>query len=349
VEALIARRDVPIDPVSEAALGVDLDLDGQLGQASRVAYGSSTDGKGGTPMHWVGRARAEEAAGRLSIAPGMYPLGTELFHTVRYLDVGPDGVPAIAARMKEVRYAKKVRWESERVARANAIREARDQEESIDGTIDVHWQKELGVYNGRGWLLQGFIEGRTGNLRPQTYDEMATCAGCHGGIGATTDFTFALPRKMDTGPARGWFHWSQKDLRGLPEPRLERGRGEYATYLGLVGGGDDYRSNQEVASRFFDERGALRADMEARLRDDVSSLLVPSAERALSLDRTYRAIVLEQSFEKGRDAVVGGKSLERPHIYAHPPLGEPTGIGDVTMPLQDHRGPATSPGEALAR
>ena len=52
VEALITRRDVSIREVDEAALGVDVDLDGKLGRAARVAYDARPNG--GTRMRYVG-------------------------------------------------------------------------------------------------------------------------------------------------------------------------------------------------------------------------------------------------------------------------------------------------------
>ncbi len=272
-------------------------------------------------MQWVGKAGELQRAGSLPIAPGLYPVGTELFHTVRYLDV-VDGVPTLARRMKEVRYAKKVRWESYAIARANATREAREEDESIDLVHDVHVQRELGVYNGRGWILSGFIEDAQGALRPQTSEELAACAGCHGGIGSTTDFTFALARKTSEGPAHGWFHWSQHDVRGLPEPKRADGQFEYTTYLSLAGAGDDTHDNAEIAARFFDERGALRASEVKKLHEDVATLLLPSPGRALDLDRAYKAIVDQQSFDKGRDVVLSA----RPRVHARVPVGEPTGV-----------------------
>jgi hypothetical protein len=44
--------------------------------------------------------------------------------------------------------------------------------------------------------------------------------------------------------------------------------------------------------------------MAEKLKTDVSVLLLPSAQRAMQLDKAYRSIVLEQSFAKGRDATV---------------------------------------------
>ena len=124
-EALIKRADVPLEPAAdERALGVDLDRDGRLGSATRVAF----DGRAGgvTSMRWVGRAGAELAAGRAPIAVGLFPMGTELLHSLRYFDVRPDGAVTMAPRMKELRYARKARVA--RVGRspgAGAVRNAR--------------------------------------------------------------------------------------------------------------------------------------------------------------------------------------------------------------------------------
>jgi hypothetical protein len=153
------------------------------------------------------------------------------------------------------------------------------------------------------------------------------CVGCHGGIGATTDGVFSFARKLGGGASGrafrdGWFHWSQHDLRGLAEPRGRDGEYEYTRYLKENGAGDELRENKEVLARFFDEGGTLRPDAIARLHADLSTLLLPSAERALDLNRAYRAIVDEQSFVKGRDTVLAAAE----HVYAQPPLGERTGI-----------------------
>ena len=323
VEALVTRMDVTIDPEDETTLGFDLDLDGRLGRANHVAFDAAPEGGGTTRMHYAGLAGAEEDAGRFPIAPGLFPAGTEFFHTVRYLDVDAGGVVTMAPRMKEVRYAKKVAYLGYEALRGRAAADAREQAQSRDGSRHVNWQGERGVDNGQGWVFQGFIEGKGGALRPQSREETTYCAGCHGGIGATTDSIFSFPRKL--GPsamARGWFHWSQHDLRGLPEPKRSDGLYEYATYLQQAGAGDELRGNSEVMRRFFDARLRPRASELRRLRDDVSRLLLPSAERALDLDRAYRAVVDRQAFVRGRDAVLAPS----PNVYATAPLGEPTGI-----------------------
>ncbi len=322
VEALVRRTDVVIDPVDETTLGVDLDLDGHLGPATRVAFDAARDGSGRTRMHYVGRAHDEETRSSFPIAPGLFPLGTEFFHTVRYLDVGSDGVVTMAPRMKEVRYAKKVRWVNYETARADVLLEAQEQDESSDGTHEVRWENERGIFTG-SWRFQGFIENSDGSLRPQTFEETASCAGCHSGIGATTDSTFSFARKIDgAGSDRGWFHWSAHDLRGIEEPKRADGEYEYTFYLRHAGAADDLHENTEVEGRFFDDRGALRPAEIARLHRDISALLLPSPARALDLDRAYKAIVQVQSFDQGRDAVLAPSA----NAYSDVPLGASTGL-----------------------
>jgi len=325
VEAVTSRKDVPIDAVDEAALGVDLDLDGSLGRATRVAFDAamttSPDGTG--RMHYVGRAHEEELAGRLPMAAGLFPVGTEFLHTVRYLDVAPDDTVRMASRMKELRYGRKIRWFTYEELKAHAASEVVEQSESSDGALHVLWEIDRGIYNNQGWLFQGFIEAADGSLRPQSYDETAYCAGCHGEIGRTTDSIFSFTRKVAaSNPAGGWYHWTQHDLRGLPEPRGRDGQYEYARYLERNGAGDELRENQEVQHRFFDEHGALRQREVERLHQDISQLLLPSAARARDLDRAYLAIVKEQSFGLGREAVLAPST----HVYVEVKVGEKTGI-----------------------
>jgi hypothetical protein len=323
VEALVARRDVLVDPVDEAALGIDVDLDGRLGRATRVASDAAPDGKGGTLMRYAGKAGEEQAAGRTAIAPGLFPVGTELFHTVRYLDVDSAGNVGMAPRMKEVRYARKVSYLGYEALRGRAAADVREQAKARDGSRRVNWLGERGIDNGQGWVFEGYIEDKDGSLRPQSREETVFCAGCHGGIGATTDTIFSFPRKLGAkAMARGWFHWSQRDLRGLPEPKRSDGRYEYTFYLEQAGAGDELRENREVVRRFFDARSELRPAEVRRLHADVARLLLPSPERALDLDRAYRAIVEEQSFAFGRDAVLATSE----HVYEVAPIHRPTGI-----------------------
>jgi hypothetical protein len=323
VEALIEGRDVPIEPTDEAAMGVDLDLDGRLGRATRVAFDAAPDAKGGTRMRYAGAASDPKGPGHFAIAPGLFPAGTEFFHTVRYLDVDAAGEVTMARRMKELRYARKAAFFPYESLRGRAAADAREVARSRDGSRHVNWQGERGIDNGQGWMFQGFIEDKSGALRPQSREESVFCAGCHGGIGATSDSIFSFPRKLG-GKAldRGWFYWSKHGLRGLPEPKRGDGSYEYTVYLQQAGAGDELRENTEVIQRFFDAQGRLRPEELARLHGDIGRLLLPSAPRALDLDRAYRAIVDEQGFALGRDAVLARSD----HVYEAAPVGGPTGV-----------------------
>jgi hypothetical protein len=313
VEALIARRDVPIDPTDERRFGIDLDRNGALGMARRVRFAE--------PMQYVGRATELTRAGKFPIAPGLFPLGTAFLHTLRYLDVDRSGAVVMAARMKELRYAKKVRWFSDADLKAHARRETLEKIESATGAHDVLWQFDRGVYNGQGWLLQGFIEAADGSLRPQTYEETASCVGCHGGVGVTSDSMFSFARKL-AAPAHGYFHWSQHDLRGLSEPRGSDGAYEYTRYLEQNQAGDDYGDNEELRARFFDRKQALRPERVRALHRDIASLLIPSPARAVALDRAALAVVLEQSFSKGREPVLRASA----HVQRRVEVNAATGV-----------------------
>jgi Tol biopolymer transport system component len=307
LEAVIKRADVIIEETDEKALGVDLDKDGRLNTASRVVYDwAPTEGR---PMHFVGDAGVLQRRGEIHLAAGLYPKGTEFLNTLRYLDVTPQGKIRMAARMKEVRYMKKTRWITYAAHETLAMNEIKEKSDFPDRLKLLVGNIEEGVGNGRGWVLQGFIEDAQGRLRPQTFEETASCVGCHGGIGITTDSTFSMPRKFDASSSQeGWFHWSQKDLQGVPEPKAVFARAgvqyEYCFYLMYANSGDEFRANREIIDTFFDAAGMLRETMAQKIHDDVSILLYPSAQRALALNKAYKVIVDEQGFAAGRDGLI---------------------------------------------
>jgi hypothetical protein len=320
VEALITRADVPIDPLDERELGADLDLDGRLAVARRVVFRASR--RGAAVMHYAGKARVLEDAGQFPIAPGLFPIGTEFFHTVRYLDVTDAGDVVPAAHLKELRYARKMRWYDPADLKAVVEGEAREQSKTADGSHPVLWAFDHGIDNGQGWYFQGFIEAADGSLRPQTFEETAYCAGCHGGVGRTADSIFSFSRKLPANArSGGWFHFTQEGLRGVAEPRSSAGVYEYTQYL-QEAQGDDYAENLEVLQRFFDGKGALRPDAISRLHRDVTVLLLPSPQRALELDRAYLAIVREQSFVRGRDTL----TYALRNVIDRAPPDEQTGV-----------------------
>jgi len=121
---------------------------------------------------------------------------------------------------------------------------------------------------------------------------------------------------------RGWYHWTQKGIDGLPDPLRTDGRHEYTYYLQNNGAGDEFRENDEVLTRFFNPDGSLKPEMRAALQRNIAVLLNPSRQRALTLNKAYRVIVEAQSFIDGRDATVA------PVVNVHDKVkqDQPTGV-----------------------
>lgn len=303
IEALIKRENVRIAPVNEKKYDVDLDRDGKLGMASEVTY--VWNPAKGEFMSYVGMAKELLEQKRIHLAAGLFPENTEFLHSVRYIDLDKNGEATMAQRMKELRYAKKVFWMSyfhlmERDSAADI--------EKFDWPDEVelfHGDFEYGMHTGTGWVYQGFIEDHAGELRPQSNEETLFCMGCHANLSVTADSTFVFQRKFDHDHYKGgWYHWSERGIKGVKEPLRKDRRPEYAHYLKHNGAGDEFRANMEVKEKFFDENGKLKKEALKKLRNDISYLLIPSKERALTLNKAYQIIVKEQSYIYGRDAVV---------------------------------------------
>ncbi len=310
-DASKVRRTV--EPLDESVAGMDLDGDGQLRAGVTELRGF--------PGRYVGGAAQER------MVTYVYPGGTEFLHSVRYVD--PDAPTLMATRMKELRYARKVQapdsWRVQAVYEEEFENKQRGRLPLYAGAPDV------GLLNDFGWQLQGFIEDAEGRLRLQTQEEHLFCMGCHSNIGVTVDQTFAFPRKV---PGKeGWRH---QDLRGIPDvPQMGHVKPEVLTYFERVQGGDEFRANDEILARFFpggtlDEATVRRA---AKGGDkDLAFLLTPSRERALALDKAYRALVREQSFTKGRDTLIA------PPKNVHPAVENgSTGLEDAGRVYEDGR------------
>lgn len=301
VESLIKRADMAIPATDEAALGVDLDNDGKLATATKISF--HWNPVTGDTMHYVGRAKDEQATGTRHLAAGLFPEGTEFLHSVRYLAVDSSGNVVPATRMKELRYSRKSYWMSYSDLDLLAKREAKDKALNPDQPELYGGDSEHGLANSAGWTYQGFIEDRVGNLRPQSYEETLFCMGCHTGLSATEDGAFAFPRKLISGSSNGWYHWNSGSANTLPDATRRDRKLEFTTYLMNNGAGDEFRANTEVKSKFFNADGSPKADMFKALAGNVAVLLIPSAKRALTLDKAYWLLVKEQTFALGRDAM----------------------------------------------
>lgn len=277
-DAALSRR---VEPVDETLAGMDLDGDGRVGgHVERIR---------GLPARYAGGAAA------LKPWRHLYPVGTEFLHTLRYVD--PDAADARSPRLKELRYSVKRLW-LEDPALKHVY--AEENAEKAAGALPYYpGDAAIGLINPFGWQLQSFIEDAQGRLRLQTYEEQLFCMGCHSTIGVTADQTFAFPRKLP-----GAAGWVEHSIAGLPDrPQAGATLPEALSYFRRVGGGDEFRANGEILKRYF-PGGVL--DEAAARRDgaDLGLLLRPSRERALALNKAYLLTVREQSFIKGRDAVV---------------------------------------------
>ena len=269
-------------PVDERVLQRDLDKDGKLGVTTDIRDIKFYTGQ----------------ASKLASFRHMYPAGTEFLHTVRYVGVDEAGNVSVSTRMKEVRYMRKWRSYGKRVyARQYQLEEF---EKEAGNLPRYHYLGHNGLDNKFGWSIHGFIEGRDGELRENTFEENMFCMGCHTSIGSTIDKTFSFARKIDG--AQGWGYI---DLRGMPDaPNHGESKGEILTYFERVGGGDEFRSNEEMLQRWFkaDRTSVDHAKVSAAA--DVYQLITPSRERALELNKAYRVIVEDQDFIFGRDATI---------------------------------------------
>lgn len=303
VEALIKGVNVVVASVDENYLGVDIDKNGELSQATMVRYDwAPLENRN---MSYVGAAKLLQESGKVHLAGGLYPEGTEFVHSVRYLDVS-SGKTKMAMRMKELRYGRKASWRNYFKLSRIIDKEIKERHDFPDRTKQLIGNMEEGFSLAQGWVYQGFIEDRHGELRPQTYEENYFCSGCHGGVGATADTTFAFGRKFPAGQSfkDGWYHWLEKGFDGVPDRIREDGRGEYEFYLAHNPSGNEFRTNEEVRNKFFNVDGSMKEESFSLLKNDISHLLMPTPERALMLNKAYKLIVEEQSYLLGRDAVI---------------------------------------------
>jgi len=302
IESLIKRKDVYIDDVDENIYGIDLNKNGILDKTNKVKY--KWEPLRGFNMFYVGMAKIYQEEQKIFTRAGLYPKNTEFLHTVRYLDIKNNSI-SLSNRLKELRYAKKVYSPSYMDLSSTTIQANIEKEDDGDIHEVFKINPEIGISNGKGWRYLGFLEDKNGDLRPSTKEELIYCIGCHNNLGATTDTTFVFQRKLDSKEfQKGWYHWKQKSLKGLSEPKRADGKYEYSYYLENNHAGDEFRENQEIIKKFFNSVGVLKKDEVEKLHKDITHLLMPSIKRAMQLNKTYKLIVEEQSFIYGRDTTM---------------------------------------------
>lgn len=325
IESLMKQQDVVIPEVDENRYAVDLNKDGVLGKSHLIRYDWAP--LENIYMSYVGQAKKMLDNKQIHLAARLYPEGTEFVHTVRYIDVDGNGKSRIAPRMKELRYGRKSSWRTYFNLQRYVEKEEKERHDFPERTKTVLGNMEEGLIVPLGWVYQGFIEDNSGELRPQSYEENYFCVGCHSGIGATNDSTFAFTRKLEADKSfkNGWYHWMEKGVEGVRDAVREDGKGEYAFYLEHNPTGNEFRTNDEVRNKFFNPDGSKKPKAFERLKTDISYLLMPSRERALTLNKAYKVIVDEQSYTQGRDVVITPLKVVQKDVQ----LYGPTGITDV--------------------
>ncbi|WP_425487454.1 hypothetical protein [Marinifaba aquimaris] len=268
--------------IDEKQLGQDLNKDGKHSLVNHIVKQS----------HYLGDAK------NVKIEKMLYPQGTEFLHTVRYLGINSQGEIYNAPRMKEVRYMKKHMFKS--VAKLKSAYFTEFKEKEFEQLPKTNHLGDRGIGNGFGWTINAYIEDEAGALRQQHDQEMEFCNGCHKTVGSTIDQTFSFARKLD-----GLAGWGYIDLKAQKDvPTIGEEQGEFLTYLQRVGGGDEFRQNQEMLDNWFTSDGQVNKQKVLAL-DNVYQLIMPSKQRALDLNKAYFTLVKEQSYLFGRDAVIG--------------------------------------------
>ncbi|MGO2075411.1 MAG: hypothetical protein ACTH3B_09640 [Pseudoalteromonas sp.] len=268
--------------LSERLIGKDLNNDGKLTELITAISKQS---------HYVGDASQTELSYQL------YPEDTEFLHTVRYIGVDENGQIYNAPRMKEVRYMKKHSFKSKQLLASSYYKEAK--EKHFENLPQTRYLGEQGINNMFGWTINGYIENEEGELRPQHEQELAFCNGCHKTVGSTYDQSFSFPRKVEG--RDGWGYINLKAMTDVPNKGEQQG--EFLTYFQRVGGGDEFRQNQEMLMRWFNQDGSVNK-AKVQQAKNLYELITPSKQRALKLNKAYLTIVKEQSYLFGRDATI---------------------------------------------
>ena len=309
LEAVIKQKSIDTETLDEQVVELDLDGNGKLEKTNRISYDWSSK-----PIQFVGLAGYYQNTKEILSAGGLFPVGTEFLHSVRYIDWDNAANTAkLSNRMKELRYARKTEWYNYSELKDKVSREKKDirfRTEKLPEGFQGDY--EHGFDNKVGWFYQGFIEDKKGDLRPQTNEETLFCMGCHSSLGVLADTTFSFQRKFEeSGKSKlssGWGHWSNQGISGIADPKVKYEnfgeQREYSFYLENNGAGDEFRENEEIKNLFFKKDGSKNQETFDKLKSDVSTLLNPSYERSLLLNKSYKNVVETQSFRLGRDAIL---------------------------------------------
>lgn len=114
IESLIKQKTIDIPNVDEKKYAVDLNQNGKLDFTDKIVFNWKKPKKDlksrklyDYSMSYVGLAKEKLKKNELNIAPGLYPIGTEFAHTVRYIDIDENKNIKMASRLKSLDMPKK--------------------------------------------------------------------------------------------------------------------------------------------------------------------------------------------------------------------------------------------------
>ena len=233
------EASINVSPFTERSVEEDIDGDGVISNSIIKSLKKRSYYFGG--------------ASHIKAEPFLYPKGTEFLHTLRYLELGSEGEVKASRRIKELRYMKKHSFIS--VANLKS-RYTNERLEKLDGMLpNPLWLGDRGYDNGFGWYVSGFIEGESGYLRPQTREESLFVWVV---ILQLVLQSIRLLVLLEKNQVEAIDLKANGTLRESFLARSNLSSGEIAQYFLRVGGGDEFRSNDEMIQKFLKEDGSLK-------------------------------------------------------------------------------------------
>lgn len=103
LESVIKQESITTELIDESVSGLDLDGNGKLEITNQFKYNWPTKS-----IEYVGLAKHYQTTKEISVAGGLFPVGTEFLHSVRYIDWDTAAnTSKLSNRIKELRYAVK--------------------------------------------------------------------------------------------------------------------------------------------------------------------------------------------------------------------------------------------------
>jgi len=282
----------------------------------------------------------------VAVKKGFYPVGTEFAHPLHYVDLNADGESGEAIdgvkenkgfdyefpgtrskRVKEIRYMYK--WKEVSLADIGP-KESGEEMPRLIGKEEKGW-----IDNDAGWILAAYIENRSGELRPQTSEELLQCKGCHSAVGNTIDAVWSFQRKLP-----GELGWREMDyghykktepqktcLQDYFNANAKRGRLEYFYYT--VAGADLYGiMPEEIKSELKNYAQEHKLLAQLGLKNSLQDIF--DDEKLKMTGKEKRKEILRE-----RARIMRHYASSRSYLYHDPESGKDYIKGNIFYPTQE--------------